>query len=207
MTSSQRAALAIALAFLGMLVAAPGLFMHPHTGYAGVHLAPGHGLVHRNVIDVDWNLPAYHDSGEIVSVWKPLEESRYFCYVVLPASMLTGVALDAVRRRGLARGFCGRQPRNASGRRDRLHLHGSSSAPVRAERTRRAHARRARVPASRALARRPTSRTGAAGLCGARGADVCTTLGRAFPSPGGLGTGRADAAAPVLQRCRNRAPR
>ena len=68
-TSSQRAALAIALAFLGMLVAAPGLFMHPHTGYAGVHLAPGHGLVHRNVIDVDSNSPAYRGglrTGDVV---------------------------------------------------------------------------------------------------------------------------------------------
>ncbi len=34
----------------------------------------------------------------IISVWKPLDESRYVCYLVLPASLLIGVALDALRR-------------------------------------------------------------------------------------------------------------
>ncbi len=34
----------------------------------------------------------------LISVWKPVEESRYFCYVVLPAFILIGVALDAMRR-------------------------------------------------------------------------------------------------------------
>jgi uncharacterized membrane protein len=33
-----------------------------------------------------------------ISVWKPVDESRYFCYLVLPAFMLTGVALDTLRR-------------------------------------------------------------------------------------------------------------
>ena len=34
----------------------------------------------------------------IISVWKPIDESRYLCYLMLPASILIGVALDALRR-------------------------------------------------------------------------------------------------------------
>lgn len=34
----------------------------------------------------------------IISVWKPIDETRYVCYVILPAFVLTGVALDALRR-------------------------------------------------------------------------------------------------------------
>lgn len=34
----------------------------------------------------------------ILSIWKPVDESRYLCYVILPAFMLMGVTLDALRR-------------------------------------------------------------------------------------------------------------